>query len=100
MVESSAKLTMLAKKMTADSFNPPFHLTQHSEFSLGKGFIPNGEQGAVGEFNRARVLSYFDHPISSGIMEGINNKIGRLTRKAYGYRDVDFLHLRIYALHD
>lgn len=51
--------------------------------------------------NHARqILSYFDHPISSGIMEGINNKIGRLTRLAYGYRDVDFLHLRIYALHE
>lgn len=47
-----------------------------------------------------QILSYFDHPISSGIMEGINNKIGRLTRLAYGYRDVDFLHLRIYALHE
>jgi hypothetical protein len=39
-------------------------------------------------------LGYFDYPISSGIMEGINNKIGRLTRMAYGYRDMDFLHLR------
>ncbi|MBK8093720.1 MAG: ISL3 family transposase [Verrucomicrobiaceae bacterium] len=47
-----------------------------------------------------QILSYFDHPISSGIMEGLNNKIGRLTRLAYGYRDVDFLHLRIYALHE
>jgi len=47
-----------------------------------------------------QILSYFDHPISSGIMEGINNKVGRLTRMAYGYRDVDFLHLRIYALHE
>jgi transposase len=47
-----------------------------------------------------QILSYFDHPISSGIMEGINNKIGRLTRMAYGYRDIDFLHLRIYALHE
>ena len=33
-------------------------------------------------------------------MEGINNKIGRLTRMAYGYHDVNFLHLRIYALHE
>ena len=33
--------------------------------------------------------------IGSGIMEGINNKIGRVTRMAYGYRDIDFLHLRI-----
>jgi transposase len=33
-------------------------------------------------------------------MEGINNRIGRLTRMADGYRDVDFLHLLIYALHE
>lgn len=40
------------------------------------------------------------HPIRSAIMEGINNRIGRLTRMADGYRDVDFLHLLIYALHE
>jgi transposase len=33
-------------------------------------------------------------------MEGIYNKIGRLTPMAYGYRDVDFFHLRICALHE
>jgi transposase len=46
------------------------------------------------------VLNYFIHPISSGMMEGINNKIGRLTRLAYGYRDTLFLHLRILSLHE
>ncbi len=46
------------------------------------------------------VLGYFIHPISSGMMEGINNKIGRLTRRAYGYRDTLFLHLRILSLHE
>jgi transposase len=33
-------------------------------------------------------------------MEGVHSKIGRLTRMAYGYRDVDFLHLRLYPLHE
>jgi len=33
-------------------------------------------------------------------MECLNNKIGRLTRMACGYCDVDFLHLRIHALHE
>ncbi|MEN3941853.1 transposase [Prosthecobacter sp. SYSU 5D2] len=42
-----------------------------------------------------QILSYYDHPISSGIMEDINNKIRRLLRMAYGCRDVDFLHLCI-----
>lgn len=39
-------------------------------------------------------LGYFDYSISYVIVEDINNKTGRLTRMAYGYRDVDFLHLR------
>jgi transposase len=39
----------------------------------------------------------FDH---FHIIKLANDKIGRLTRMAYGYRDVDFLHLRIYALHE
>ncbi len=38
-------------------------------------------------------IGYFDYPFSSGIMECINNKVGRLTHMAYGYRDGDFLHL-------
>ncbi len=33
-------------------------------------------------------------------MEGISNKIRRHTRMACGYRDVDFLHLHVYALHE
>ncbi len=46
------------------------------------------------------ILNYYLHPITSGKMEGINNKIGRLTRVAYGYRDHEFLHLRILSLHE
>jgi transposase len=46
------------------------------------------------------ILAYFWCPITSGRLEGLNNKIGRLTRMAYGYRDKAFLVLRIYALHE
>lgn len=46
------------------------------------------------------ILNYFLHPVTSGRMEGINNKIGRLTRLAYGYRDTEFLHLKLYSLHE
>ena len=34
------------------------------------------------------------------MVEGINNKIKVLKRIAYGYRDVDYFQLRLYALHD
>jgi transposase len=39
-------------------------------------------------------------PISSGRMEGTNNKIKVLKRLAYGYRDMEFFKLRILAIHE
>ena len=46
------------------------------------------------------ILNWYDHPISSGRMEGTNNKIKVLKRMAYGYRDMDFFKLRILAIHE
>lgn len=46
------------------------------------------------------ILNYALHPISSGKLEGINNKIKTLTRKAYGYRDYAFFVLKLYSLHE
>jgi transposase len=46
------------------------------------------------------ILNYFRHPISTGKLEGINNKIKVLKRKAYGYRDQAFFILKLYALHE
>ena len=45
------------------------------------------------------ILAYHDHPISTGPLEGTNNKIKTLQRQAYGFRDRAFFILRIYALH-
>ena len=46
------------------------------------------------------LLSYFDHQISNGMTEGINNKIKTLKRQAYGYRDMEYFKLRLYHLHN
>ena len=46
------------------------------------------------------ILNWYEHPISSGRMEGTNNKIKVLKRMAYGYRDMDFFKLRILAIHE
>ena len=40
-----------------------------------------------------------DHPISTGPLEGTNNKIKTMQRQAYGIRDKEFFKLSIYALH-
>jgi transposase len=46
------------------------------------------------------LLAYFDHPITTGPLEGVNNSIKVMKRKAYGYRDVDFFKLRILFIHE
>jgi transposase len=47
-----------------------------------------------------RLLAWYDYPISTGPLEGTNNKIKTLKRQAYGYRDDDFFRLKILALHE
>lgn len=50
--------------------------------------------------HRAGLLAWYDYPISTGPLEGVNNKIKLCTRQAYGYRDLEFLILKLFALHD
>jgi transposase len=42
------------------------------------------------------ILNYFRLKITTAISEGINNKIKRLKRMAYGYRDVKYFLLKIH----
>lgn len=49
--------------------------------------------------HREGLLNYHRCPISSGPLEGLNNKIKTLQRQAYGYRDREFFELRIYSIH-
>ncbi len=45
---------------------------------------------------RHYVLNYFIYKITTSISEGINNKIKRLSRMAYGYKDVHYFLLKIH----
>lgn len=45
---------------------------------------------------RHYVLNYFICKITAAVSEGINNKIKRLKRMAYGYRDVKYFLLKIH----
>lgn len=45
------------------------------------------------------ILNYFDFPISTAKVEGINNRIKVIKRRAYGYRDLDYFKLKIYNIH-
>jgi transposase len=48
---------------------------------------------------RSGILAYYDYRISTGPLEGTNNKIRTMQRQAYGFRDHEFFKLKIYALH-
>lgn len=48
---------------------------------------------------RSGILAWYDCPISTGPLEGINNKIKTMKRQAYGFRDLEFFELKIKAIH-
>lgn len=45
------------------------------------------------------ILNWYDHPITTGPLEGTNNKIKLMQRQAYGYRDLKFFKLKLLAIH-
>ncbi|OPX94793.1 MAG: hypothetical protein A4E58_02448 [Syntrophorhabdus sp. PtaB.Bin006] len=49
---------------------------------------------------RSGILAYYDFPISTGPLEGTNNKIKTMKRQAYGFRDMEFFKLKIMGLHE
>lgn len=52
------------------------------------------------EKHRDGILAWYDYRTSTGKIEGINNKIKTMKRLAYGFRDMKFFKLKIFALHD
>ena len=73
------------------------------------GWLARAQASAIGilerfaemlEHHRRGILAYYDHPISTGPLEGINNKIKTMKRQAYGFRDLEFFKLKILALHE
>jgi transposase len=52
------------------------------------------------EEHQEGILNYYDYPISTGPLEGTNNKIQLMKRQAYGYRDHEFFKLKILGAHE
>ena len=79
------KNTASAKK----SLDRWIEMAEESEIRGIKSFVKmlrKHEQG---------ILSHCQHPISNGKIEGTNNKIKTLKRKAYGFHDVEYFKLKI-----
>ena len=49
--------------------------------------------------HRRGILNWYNCRISTGPLEGTNNKIKTLKRQAYGFRDREYFKLKLYALH-
>lgn len=50
--------------------------------------------------HRKGILAWFRHHITTGPLEGLNNKIKVLKRQAYGFRDMVYFKLRLYFIHE
>jgi len=48
------------------------------------------------ERHRYGILNHCDYPIHTGKLEGVNNKIKVIKRKAYGFHDLRYFTLKIY----
>ena len=76
------------------------YLDQWISSALASNVGPLAKMGKTMAMYRTGILAWYDHPISSGPMEGTNNKIKTLKRQAYGYRDQAFFKLRILGIHE
>ena len=66
----------------------------HSGIRMLQRFARTLERHAYG------LLAWYEHPISTGPLEGVNNKIKTIQKRAYGFRDRQYFIWRIYALHE
>jgi transposase len=76
---------------------------------LLKSWITRAEKTGIGMLkkfsntlaaHRNQILNYYDYPITTGPLEGTNTKIRVMQRQAYGFRDHEFLKLKILGLHE
>lgn len=66
----------------------------------GSGIKKLQEMAKTLAAHRSGLLAYYDVMITSGPMEGTNNKIKTMKRQAYGFRDKEFFKLKILAIHE
>jgi len=73
-----------------------------------KDWREKAEQSAIGQMikmaktlrlHASGILAYARHPITSGKLEGINNKIKTLTKRSDGFHDENFFILKLLSLH-
>lgn len=76
------------------------HLESWCQRALESGISQMMTMAKTLRLHATGILNYCKHTISTGKLEGINNKIKTLKRKAYGFRDQAFFILKLYSLHE
>ena len=85
----------------ADKKSAEWHLRSWIEMANASGITMLTKFAKTLEKHFEGILAYFDFDcLSTGPLEGTNNKIKTMQRKAYGYRDMEFFKLKIMALHE
>ena len=96
MKEDLRQVWSWSDKKTAD-----WHLKSWIEMAKSSGITMLTKFAKTLEKHFEGILAYFDFDgLSTGPLEGTNNKIKTMQRKAYGYRDMEFFKLKIMALHE
>lgn len=72
------------------------HLYQWIDQALFSGLSPMFELACSVLDKMEYILNWYKKKISSAISEGFNNKIKRLKRMAYGYKDIFYFRLKIH----
>ena len=94
---------MLLKESFLNIYNP--QIKSDDVEGLLKEWLKDAAESSLEEFQELAksftdkmqfILNWFKKRISSAISEGFNNKIKRLKRMAYGYRDIDYFRLKIH----
>jgi transposase len=75
-------------------------LTDWTRRAEASGIRMLQEMAKTLESHREGLLAYYDYRISTGPLEGTNNKIKTMKRQAYGFRDLEFFKLKILAIHE
>jgi transposase len=85
----------------SDKIAAQWHLTSWIEMARSSGIGMLEKFANTLEKHFEGILAYFDFDsLSTGPLEGTNNKIKTMQRKAYGFRDMEFFKLKIMALHE
>ena len=74
-------------------------LRQCCQRAMDTGIVVLRQMAKTLLLHASGILNWWEHRLSSGKMEGVNNKIKTLTRRAHGYRDEAFFILKLLTLH-